>query len=298
MLLFGDRHAKYTFSGHDSFQCRQFWLKKGYDFVKQGSSFSTESAVVKLGVGKNMVAAIRYWLRAFAITDAYDQITPFGAGLLNDDGYDPFLEDDGSLWLLHASLVQSGVASIYSIIFNEYRREKIEFDRESYLAFMRRKSETDGAINYNAKTLGEDYGVFRKMYLAVNDDGANDEGFSGLLSDLGLVRKIEKRIEDKKVEFLAIENDSRASLPLDIFLYVLLNNPHRGTSISLNSIEHDYDSPGTVFAMTRAGIIDKLNEAQEKYKWITYSDHAGVKQVQLNNEPEPVTLLNNYYGQD
>ncbi|MDX9931639.1 MAG: DUF4007 family protein, partial [Bacteroidales bacterium] len=25
---------KYTFSGHDSFQCRQLWLKKGYDFVK------------------------------------------------------------------------------------------------------------------------------------------------------------------------------------------------------------------------------------------------------------------------
>ncbi len=25
--------AKYTFSGHESFQCKSLWLKKGFDFV-------------------------------------------------------------------------------------------------------------------------------------------------------------------------------------------------------------------------------------------------------------------------
>lgn len=47
--------AKYTFSGHDSFHCRQFWLKKGHDFVREGRSFNDEDAVVRLGVVKNMV---------------------------------------------------------------------------------------------------------------------------------------------------------------------------------------------------------------------------------------------------
>ena len=44
-----------VFSGHESFQCRNLWLKKGYDFIKNGNSFNDEDAVVKLGVGKNMV---------------------------------------------------------------------------------------------------------------------------------------------------------------------------------------------------------------------------------------------------
>lgn len=51
--------TKYTFSGHDSFQCRQLWLKKGYDYVQEGKNFNDEDAVVKLGVGKNMVSSIR-----------------------------------------------------------------------------------------------------------------------------------------------------------------------------------------------------------------------------------------------
>ena len=43
---------KLSFSGHDSFQCRSLWLKKGYDFVTTGYSFIDEDAVVELGVGK------------------------------------------------------------------------------------------------------------------------------------------------------------------------------------------------------------------------------------------------------
>lgn len=27
-------YSKFTFSGHDSFQCRQLWLKKGFDYLE------------------------------------------------------------------------------------------------------------------------------------------------------------------------------------------------------------------------------------------------------------------------
>lgn len=66
---------KYTFSGHDSFQCRQLWLKKGFDYLQSRKSFSDAAAVVKLGVGKNMVSSIRYWLKAFNIIDDNDNLT-------------------------------------------------------------------------------------------------------------------------------------------------------------------------------------------------------------------------------
>lgn len=58
-------NKRFSFSGHESFQCRSLWLKKGYDFINSGKSFNDEDAVVILGVGKNMVASIRYWMKAF-----------------------------------------------------------------------------------------------------------------------------------------------------------------------------------------------------------------------------------------
>src|SRR5690606_15572590 len=117
MALESREISKFTFSGHDSFQCRQLWLKKGFDYVKQGNNFNDEDAVVQLGVGNSMVSAIRYWLKAFNIIDNKDIITEFGERLFDDEnGYDPFLEDEASLWLLHYQLVKNGIASIYSII--------------------------------------------------------------------------------------------------------------------------------------------------------------------------------------
>lgn len=55
------------FQGHDTFLCRTSWLKKGYDFVQEAGGFNDADAVVRLGVGKNMVTSIRYWLRAFGL---------------------------------------------------------------------------------------------------------------------------------------------------------------------------------------------------------------------------------------
>lgn len=59
---------RYSFSGHESFHCKSLWLKKGYDFICNKKHFADTDSVVELGVGKNMVSAIRYWLKAFSLT--------------------------------------------------------------------------------------------------------------------------------------------------------------------------------------------------------------------------------------
>ena len=118
------------------------------------------------------------------------------------------------------------------------------------------------------------------------------------MSELGLISKIEKRIDNKKEEFFAIENTTKQEIPLEIFLYSILENESYGLSISLNNLEHDVNSPGSIFAMNRFGIVEKLKEAQIKYKWLTYNDHAGVKELQLKEKPHSFTILENYYGQD
>ena len=134
-------NIKYTFSGHETFACRNLWLKKGYDYVISGKKFKDEDAVVRLGVGKNMVGAIRFWLKAFNILTPDDQITEFGQRLLSNDGWDPYLEDQGTLWLLHYQLVKTNYATIYNIIFGSFRREKTLFNKDSYISYLHKWNE-------------------------------------------------------------------------------------------------------------------------------------------------------------
>lgn len=285
--------VKYTFSGHDSFQCRQLWLKKGYDYVKTQRSFNDEEAVVKLGVGKNMVSAIRYWMKAFNVIDSKDIPTEFGNRLFDDEnGYDPYLEDEASLWLLHYQLVQTGVASIYSIIFNEFRREKLFFTRETFLNYLKRIQETSPIPNFNENTIAKDFNVFVNMYKANSQSSDIEDSFSGILSEIGLL----KTIRNGKDEQFQIENNERDGLPDAIMLYSILDNPKYGNSVGLNALEYDNNGPGTLFALNRSGLMNKITGIVSADKTITFTDHAGIKELQFKNKPTAYSILDNYYG--
>jgi len=283
---------KYTFSGHDSFQCRQLWLKKGYDYIQSNKSFNDEDAVVKLGVGKNMVSAIRYWMKAFNIIDSKDKPTEFGTTLFDDDGYDPFLEDEASLWLLHYQLIRTGLASTYSIIFNEFRKEKLFFNKETFLNYLKRRREAEEGLNFNDNTVADDFIVFVKMYQG-NDSGNKDveDSFSGILSEIDLLKTIGRGKEEQ----YQIENNERDKLPEAVLLFSILDNPSYGNSISLNSLEHDSNSPASIFCLNRSGLTNKISEIVNDNKQITFTDHAGIKELQFKNKPNAYLILDKYY---
>ena len=284
---------KYTFSGHDSFQCRQLWLKKGYDYLQSKKSFNDEDAVVKLGVGKNMVSAIRYWLKAFNIVDNKDKPTEFGERLLDDiAGYDPFLEDDASLWLLHYQLIKTGLASTYNIMFNEFRKEKLFFSKDTFVKYLRRRREIEPSLVFNENTVADDFIVFIKMYQ--NSEGSKDveDSFSGILSEIELIKTIGKG----KDEQYQIENNERVKLPEAILLFSILDNPTYGDSIGLNSLEYDNNSPGSIFCLNRSGLTNKISEIVHGNKQITFTDHAGIKELQFKKKPNAYSILDTYYG--
>jgi hypothetical protein len=101
----------YRFSGHETFPCRYAWLPKAFRTLRKNpTAFSKDdAAMVDLGVGKNMVRAIRFWVQASGIAEPRSeggyQITPFGQSLLDEKrGWDPYLEDRNTLWLIHWKL--------------------------------------------------------------------------------------------------------------------------------------------------------------------------------------------------
>ena len=54
--------GRVSFSGHETFSFRYSWLKKAVDATDADPhAFEAADAIVKLGVGKNMVSSIRHW---------------------------------------------------------------------------------------------------------------------------------------------------------------------------------------------------------------------------------------------
>jgi len=294
-------NIKYTFSGHETFACRHLWLKKGYDYMVSGKSFRDEDAVVRLGVGKNMVGAIRYWMKAFNILTSDDQITEFGHKLLANDGWDPYLEDQGSLWLLHYYLVKTNYASIYNIIFGSFRREKTLFNKDSFISYLHKWNENSDLGNLNDNTLASDFGVFARMYsgFAENDGGNLEELNSKFFSELNLLNtnKVPTENDTSKFEdrYQIVEKD-QTELPEHILLYAILDRFTDRISISIREIETDINSPFLIFCLTNKGLVQKINEIAETYRDIIYNDQAGVKEIQFKQSHVPFNILNDYYA--
>jgi len=284
--------SKLSFSGHEKFQCRQFWLKKGYDFILEGNKFSDESAVVKLGVGKNMVNSIRYWLKAFYLIDDTDKPKKIAHYIFGKNGKDPYLEDLGTIWLLHYLLVTSAKASIYSLIFNEFRKEYIEFNKKHILKFLKRKCEEIGnSISLN--TLKTDIDIFIKNYLIPKQKSRNiEDDFSSLLIDLELLKIINK--DDKNIWY-KIESTDRDEIPLEIILYFIIEQK-TGNSVSFNDLLNKENNIGLVYVMTANGLMKKISEIVDKYPDIVFTEDADIKELQFKKEFNSEVILEEYYA--
>lgn len=278
------------FSGHESFQCRLYWLKKGHDFVQSNGDFNSEDAPIHLGVGKNMVASIKYWMRAFGLfNDDTKKLSVLAKKIFDNDGWDPYLEDEGTLWLLHYQLVRNKYATAYDIIFNGLRKRKSEFNLDHFQTWVAQ----NGGSAVSTNSLKTDFSVFSRMYIPRDDSKDLDETYSGLLNELGLINRFKKENDlGKNVDWLAIEPSKRTELPISILLYCILENEEYGQSVSFDLI---YNHIGSVFAMNRDGLIEKLEEIAENYKWITFSNEAGVKELQFSKKEKALTILNEYY---
>ena len=109
---------KTKFSGHQTFAFRYGWLEKGVNAVEEFPQvFAEEDAIVRLGVGKNMVESIRHWCHVAQLIEEDSapkpsgsqplRVTPLAKKLFLKPAWDPFLEDDASLWLVHWLLVSN-----------------------------------------------------------------------------------------------------------------------------------------------------------------------------------------------
>lgn len=243
--------------------------------------------------------------------DAFDllendnrQPTDLAIYLLDQDGKDPFLEDLGTLWLLHYNLVRRNEPSIYYLVFNSFRKHRIEFKKTHLINFLISECERLGE-NHSPNSIETDVGVFLKTYVAPDPKEGKkniEDHYAFLLIELNLIKKIENYVGDKfelDKDWYKIESSERDSLPIEIFLYTILDNEEVfGRSISLQKLLNSENSPGNLFVMTPDALVSKIHELTRKYDGIVYKEDAGVRELQINGEFNKESILDEYYEQN
>ena len=283
------------FSGHDTFHCRQQWLLKGIELIenKHLKGFSNlEEAILNLGVGKNMVQSIQYWLRAFGLLDDEKKLNEIAYLIFSKDkGYDRYLENEGTLWILQYLICKSEYASIYKLIFSDYLKERIsnEFDENQILKFIKSKVEKEISEN----TLNSDFKVFIQSYYATQKTLKSlEDDYNSPLLELNLISTINR---NKEIITYKLNRENRTNFPIQIFGYCLFDLFGNNSAIPFNQIR---ETLGSYFVMSNEGLEIIIEKLCSNYKEFIFNDDAGVRQIQLKakNNNFKNQLLEEYYG--
>lgn len=286
-----------AFARHETFHPRYGWLKKGFDAaVEDGGVFNRRDATTRLGVGKNMVRAIRYWCLAYKVLEEQRDeensrlmnLIPsaFGEQLLADDGWDPYLEDSGSLWLLHWYLLRSPCrAPAWWAIFNSPYSP--EFSDEALLEELRRFRDEQGWTDVVDNSLDKDVRCLLRMYGSVTKGrDLLEDSVDSPFAELGLIRPMPG---DSRA--WSINSGPKQSLPDEIVVYACLDYAHATESgakvLGVAGLARNEGSPGRAFALTETALGDALARFAEKQKTIELTHAAGNRQLVL---PEALVL--------
>lgn len=276
---------KLKFSGHESFHCRPFWLKKGVDYLSQGNRFTDKSGV-DLGVGKNMAQSIRFWLNAFDLIDEENNPKGLAISILSDSGLDPYLEDVGSLWLLHYSLCRKNYASSYNIIFNELRKVRPEFSKKNFVDTVLERDNKQSEI-----IVGKDFSVFTRTYYSAQVKSGFEENYSGLLTDLQILSSV--GYADKE-QLYSVQSQKITEVPWQILLFCLLEDSD-SSSFSLSESLSSSRGIGNIFLLNNESLDQKFEEIATNIKSAIYTKDAGLNVLQFKGKINRNQILRSYY---
>ena len=296
---------KTTFGRHETFALRYSWLSKGYhEFIRNPNVFNDEDATVILGVGKNMVSSIKSWLSACQLITTSSngkevKSTNIGQLIFDKDGYDPYLEDEGTIWLIHWLIASnSHYATAFFWFFNNFHKQ--EFTQNEALLGLVDFVSQDIQREISKNTLKQDINVLLRMYgrSTSNNKGVVEEALDSPLVLLQLISSISIGKVFKSAP------SERKGLPVEIFGYALIDlmNNLNFDQIPIKDLIYTEDnsvSLGAIFRLTEDALISKLEKLAATHSNIfELRETAGIFQFYKLAEIDSVDLLGKYYLND
>ncbi|MCX8456272.1 DUF4007 family protein [Paenarthrobacter ureafaciens] len=299
--------AEPAFARHETFHLRFGWLRKGFTAaLTDPEAFSRPNATVELGVGKNMVSAIRYWCQAYKILETAPNLdrprmphlrpSVFGRQLLGEAGWDPWLEDPASLWLLHWKILgPKCIAPVWWTAFNLFAPE--QFEEYQLTDLVAELTAAAGWKSVMESSIKKDVDCLLRTF-AVRRSGRQtmDDLLDCPTRQLGLIAPAVG--ETKSWRFVT---GPKPSLPPAIVAYAcldfLVEVGARERTISVARLAGDPGSPGRAFRLTESNLYDTLVEATKSVPDLRVAEPAGLRQLIVDDDIEALRdrIVNDYY---
>ena len=294
-----------SFSGHETFPFRYTWLKKGIDAVRgKPTIFADDSATITLGVGKNMVHSIHHWCQVAGLIER-DGVDPnsrrwfvptnLGESIFADGGFDPYLEDAATLWLIHWQLATNvNRATTWFWAFSIFSQN--EFGRDTFTAELINWTEKSTRNRISENSIKRDIDCFLRTYTPsrLTKTTIMEDTFDCPLVELDL---ISNSPDGNTYRF---HRGPKPSLPIEIFAAALSEfwNTHfsANNTLTFRDIAYSPGSPGRTFLLDEDTLVEYLDRLDNLTKGtLRYDETAGVKQVYRERQVDPMKLLHSYY---
>ena len=297
------------FARHETFHPRYGWFRKAYAVVtEEGPNvFSREDAPVVIGVGKNMVRAIRFWgLAAKVIVEDSNlpkrrpsEIVPTrrGHALFGEGGWDPYMEDPGTLWLLHwLLLARPSRLPVWWLVFNEFNA--VEFDDNDLEDAI--ITQLEAAADWpspNPSSVKKDLGALLRSYALVERPGRTsiDDLLDCPLRELNLLSR------SRATGRYRFTLGPKPTLPSAIVAHAVLDyvarTLHGGRTITLSHLAQQPGAPGRAFKLTEAELLEALRPSLGRTDHLRLATPLGAPQLAWSDHPERIAtaILDDYY---
>ena len=257
------------FSGHETFACRYAWLPKAYrGLVTNPALFSDEDAAIEeLGLGKNMVRSLRFWVEAMGFAKADGRtlvLTELAHQIFGPKGHDRFIEDVRTLWLMHWKLASRHENPLFAWRFLLNHWPYPELTRSEALAAFTRESSRLGH-SHSGVTLSQHLDIFMHTYHPARGGAVGiEDSLDGPLVELSLVQAIgERKGESGRYETVfAFRRDAKPDISPALFGFCLADywerfRPNEET-LTLREVTIGICSPGQIFKLPEDDVRTRL----------------------------------------
>ena len=287
------------FRAHDTFFIRKGWLSKGMRCVyKKPDVFidKNENPMDVLGIGANMVKALRYWLQVVGLTEEptkgkrEQHFTAFGKMVYDHDTY---IEELGTLFLLQYELAsQKEEATAWYFFFNEFSMS--EFSKEDFVAALEKYIKMEERdISVASRSLNDDFTCIISTYLPRYKSNPTkvspENNIDCPFGELGLIDILNKRKKTYKKSIPASN-----TLNPWVALAVIADNADGRTEISLNELLNTPCNIGRVFNLDSITMLDVLYRI-EKLGLIRINRTAGLDVITLQKELSFLDCVQSFY---
>jgi hypothetical protein len=295
------------FAGHETFTLRYGWLKKAVDATgEQQDIFLQDDALVTLGVGKNMVRSIRHWGLTTGILEENKDVpnnrgrairpSALGELLFGPRGLDPFLEETGTLWLIHWQLAGNPDGpTTWFWVFNHLAES--EFTKEKLVSELTALADQAGWKRVADSSLRRDIDCFIRTYVSSRTSRTVvlEETLDCPLAELGLIQELEAN------HVYGFARGEHTSLPLPVFAYALVTYWERTAaarnSLAFEEVAYRPGSPGRVFKLSEDALSEYLDGLESCTEGaISYGVTAGLRQLYRRHDYSALDVLRTSYS--